>query len=269
MRLILRSLALCLISLIFLSGLYGQSTDTAWNTTDKKGIRQGFWKANYENGNPKYKGFFKDGSPVGEFLRFYEDGTLKASMIYHEDADTVQVTLYYQNKKLAAEGLYINMKKEGSWAYYSYYSGSLVCKENYQHGLKVGFSNKYYGTGKLSEELEYGNDMKNGLWKQFYENGTIRLKGNYLLNLRTGAYSVLYPSGQIQIMGQFKRDKMEGKWVYYNEEGKVELEVEYLNGVAQNQDKIDAQQKEIFRQLESNKGKFPEPDETNIAPPVK
>jgi antitoxin component YwqK of YwqJK toxin-antitoxin module len=269
MKLILRTFAFILLVLLAFPELFAQSTDTVWNKTDKQGIRQGSWKASYDNGNPKYKGFFKDGSPIGEFLRFYEDGTPKARMIYHENVDTVQVTLYYQNNKIAAEGQYVSMKKEGIWTYYSYYSGKLVCKENYLHGLKVGFSDKFYESGVLSEELEYKYDMKNGRWNQFYENGTPRLKGNYQLNLRTGPYLVLYPTGQTQITGQFKRDKMEGKWVYYDENGKIELEIEYLNGIAQNQDKIDEHQKEILKQLESNKGKFPEPDETNIAPPVK
>jgi len=266
MKLILRTLTSFLLIFFSLHYLSGQSTDTVWNKTDKQGIRQGFWKASYENGNPKFKGFFKDGSPTGEFMRYYEDGTCKARMIYQENGDTVQVTLYYQNSKLAAEGQYVGMKKEGKWLYYSYYSGKLVCKENYWRGLKAGFSDKYYESGILSEELEYNNDMKNGQWNQFYENGAPRLKGNYKLNLRTGPYLVLYSNGKTQTEGQFQRDKMEGKWVYYNEDGKIELEIDYRNGIALNQDKLDEYQKEMFKQMESNKGKFPEPDETNMAP---
>jgi antitoxin component YwqK of YwqJK toxin-antitoxin module len=269
MKLILRSFGYIFLMFIFISESAGQANDTVWNKTDKQGIRQGFWKASYENGSPKYKGFFKDGSPVGEFLRFYEDGTCKARMVYPENEDTVQVELYYQNAKLAAKGHYLIMKKEGSWSYYSYYSGKLVCQENYLHGLKAGFSHKYYASGILSEELEYNNDMKNGRWSQFYENGSPRLKGNYQINLRTGEFLVLYPSGQTQTKGQFRRDKMEGKWDYYNEDGKLELEIEYQNGIALNQDKIDEYQKKIFQELELNKGKFPEPDETNIASPLK
>jgi antitoxin component YwqK of YwqJK toxin-antitoxin module len=269
MKLFLRTVISLLFVLLLVPASSGQSSDTVWNRTDKQSLRQGFWKATYDNGNPKYKGFFKNGSPVGEFLRFYEDGTCKARMLYHENSDSVNVSLYYQNSKIAAEGQYVGMKKEGIWSYYSYYSGKLVCKENYVHGLKSGFSDKFYESGVISEELEYNDDMKNGKWNQFFENGAARLKGNYQLNLRTGLYSVLYSNGQVQVSGQFKRDKMEGKWVYYADDGKIELEINYLNGIAQNQDKIDEHQKGILMQLELNKGKFPEPDETNIAPPLK
>ena len=269
MKLILRAFATFLGIFFVLPNMFSQTTDTLWNKTDKQGIRQGFWKANYDNGNPKYKGFFKNGNPTGEFTRFYEDGTCKARMNYHEDSDSVEVSLFYQNNKPAAQGIYISMKKEGIWSYYSYYSGKLVCKENYRQGLRVGFSNKYYESGILSEELEYNNDMKSGKWNQFYENGAPRLKGNYYLNLRTGPYMVLYPKGKTQVLGQFKRDRMDGKWEYYDEDGKVELEIEYVNGIAQNEDKIEEYQKEIFKEIESNKGKFPEPDETNSTPPLK
>ena len=101
---------------------------------------------------------------------------------------------------------------------------------------------------------------------QFYENGALRLKANYKMNLRTGSYQVTYPTGQKQVTGLFNLDKMDGKWTYFSEDGKPELEIIYINGVAQNQDKIDEHQKELLLKLESNKGKYPEPDETNIAP---
>jgi antitoxin component YwqK of YwqJK toxin-antitoxin module len=269
MKLILRYFVSFFI--IFLSGpvLFAQATDTVWNKMDQQGRRQGFWKANYDDGYPKFKGFFKDGKPVGELQRFYEDGTIKARMIYHENDDSVKVSFYYQTTNLWAKGQYADMKKAGEWSYYSYYSGKLVVKENYERGLKIGMSQKFYESGALTEELEFKNDMKNGKWNQFYENGVPRLKGNYQANLRTGSYLVFYPTGQTQISGQFKNDKMEGKWLYYDEKGKVELEMEYQNGIALNEDKIDEHQKELLIMLELNKGKIPEPNETNMSPTLK
>ncbi len=266
MRLILRHFSVFSLLLFVSFTLYAQSSDTIWNQKDKQGRNQGFWKPKYENGNPKFLGFFKDGKPIGELVRYYEDGTVKARMIYHVEDDTVQVSFFYQNNSLWAKGIYVNMQKEGNWSYYSYYSGKLVIKENYLHGLKSGLSEKFFESGKLTEEIEYTNDMKNGRWNQFYENGAPRLKANYKMNLRTGSYLVTFPTGQKQITGYFSLDKMDGKWIYFDEDGKPELEIIYVNGVAQNQDKIDEHQKEILLKLELNKGKYPEPDETNIAP---
>jgi len=269
MRLILRLFAFILLLFLISSSSFSQSRDTIWNLKDKQGRNQGFWKPKYENGNPKFIGFFKDGKPVGELIRYYEDGTVKARMIYHANDDTVKVSFFYQNNKLWAEGIYVNMEKEGTWSYYSYYSGKLVIKEKYLRGLKSGISSKFYESGALTEELEYKNDMKNGLWNQYYENGAARLKGNYELNLRTGSYLVTYPSGDKQVTGQFVKDKMDGKWTYFDEKGKPELEIIYVNGIAQDEDKINDHQKALLLKMEMNKGKYPEPDETNIAPPLK
>jgi antitoxin component YwqK of YwqJK toxin-antitoxin module len=269
MNLILRRFFGILILSILSFALFAQSKDTIWNQKDKQGRNQGYWKPKYENGNPKFRGFFKDGKPVGELTRYYEDGAVKAKMNYHTKDDSVMVSFYYQNGKLWAEGVYINMEKEGVWAYYSYYSGKLVIKENYLHGLKSGFTYKFFESGTITEELEYKNDMKNGRWNQYYENGAARLKANYEMNMRTGSYLVTYPTGEKQVTGQFIKDKMEGKWTYFDEKGNPELEIMYVNGLAQDEDKINDHQKALLMKMEMNKGKYPEPDETNVAPPIK
>ena len=48
--------------------------DSAINQTDAKGLKQGFWKAKFDNGRIKYEGYFKDNHPVGELKRYYEEG---------------------------------------------------------------------------------------------------------------------------------------------------------------------------------------------------
>ena len=99
--------------------VYSQRQDTLYNQTDSKGLRQGYWKASYDNGKLKYKGFFRDGKPAGLFMRYYEDGTRKAIMNYLPDGNSVEVSFFYQNDSLGARGKYVNQNKEGEWEFYS------------------------------------------------------------------------------------------------------------------------------------------------------
>ncbi|GAH37310.1 unnamed protein product, partial [marine sediment metagenome] len=40
--------------------------DTLLNQVDKNGLKQGYWKKYYDNGNIKYEGYFKNDKPTGE-----------------------------------------------------------------------------------------------------------------------------------------------------------------------------------------------------------
>jgi hypothetical protein len=89
------------------------------NRTDASGLKQGPWIKKYANGNILYQGAFKDDKPVGEFKRYYEDGTPKAVLSYDESGLKAGAVFFHPDGKRAAEGTYIDKKKEGVWKYYS------------------------------------------------------------------------------------------------------------------------------------------------------
>ena len=80
-----------------------KSSDTLLNYIDDNGLKQGYWKKYYDDGNMEYDGYFKNDKPVGEFKRFFPGNKIKAIMNYKEDGKTVKATLFYQNAKKAAE----------------------------------------------------------------------------------------------------------------------------------------------------------------------
>jgi antitoxin component YwqK of YwqJK toxin-antitoxin module len=121
-----RNLLLVISSLLLSAGISAQSTDTLWNQTDALGQRQGYWKKSYPDGNLIYKGFFKDGKPVGKMERFYENGTRRAELVYLEGTDITHARIFYKTGDLAADGKYVNMAKDSVWRYYSYYSDDLM-----------------------------------------------------------------------------------------------------------------------------------------------
>lgn len=257
------------LTLIFISAITkGQdaiiSNDTVFNQTDNKGLKQGYWKGYFENKKLKYTGFFKDNKPAGTFKRYYEDGGIKAKMVYNASGDKAFTTLYYQNGTKAAEGNYSGTQKDSIWNYYSYYDKTLSNKENYSKGKKEGMSISYYTKGAKSQELEYKGDQKHGIWKQYYENGVIKLSTTYKDGKRTGSFIVNYPNNKPEWRGFYVDDVKNGKWTHYNPDGTLDSEIEFVNGIAKNAEELDRKEQKLLENMEKNKGTIPEPDENSL-----
>lgn len=257
------------LTLIFFSAIAkGQDTnsgnDTVFNQTDNKGLKQGHWKGYYENKKLKYIGFFKDNKPTGVFKRYYDDGALKAVMVYNAAGNKAFTTLYYQNGVKAAEGNYLGTMKDSIWNYYSYYDKTLSNKENYIKGKKEGLSVSYYKSGAKSQELEYKGDQKHGIWKQYYENGIIKLSTLFKDGKRTGTFMVNYPNNKPEWRGNYVEDIKHGKWTHYNPDGTLDSEIEFVNGIAKNAEELDRKEQKLLESIEKNKGTIPEPDENSL-----
>ena len=233
--------------------------DTLFNQTDTKGRQQGFWEKRYPNELLQYKGFFKDGHPSGEFLRYYEEGPLKALMHFSDDGQVSRAKLYYQDGQLAGEGKYVGNLKDSTWNYYSFFGGQLAFVENYHAGKKEGLSTKFYPDGNVSEKLEWKNDLKHGNWEQYYPDGTLLLKSAYHNGKLNGEYLIYHPDGQTSINGRYVYDQREGEWNYFEETGELRLSLIYRKGIALNQDELDQKELEFLNKLEKNKGRFSEP----------
>lgn len=255
-----------LASLILTSCFYAQQPDTIWNSVDHLGRKQGAWRVFYDNGKVKFEGYFKDNKPIGTFKRYYDDGALFAVQTFFDNSEFSVVKMYYQTGNIAAEGRYKGKEKDSIWKYYSYYDKTLRLEENYKNGKRHGASIKYYPNGRPAEILMYSNDLKNGSWKQFFQNGTLKLDAVYKNDKRDGDYKLYRFDGTPEIQGRFSNNLMVGPWIYFDEKGKEILHVNYINGIPQNTAYFDSIQNEIFKAIDANKGKIPEPDENDLLP---
>jgi len=215
-----------------------KSSDTLFNYIDDNGLKQGHWKKYYDNGNMEYDGYFKNDKPVGEFKRFFPGNKIKAIMNYKEDGKTVKATLFYQNAKKAAEGTFIDMKKEGQWQYFSYYGGYLSSIENYINGKKDGVSCKYYENGKITEEIHWKNGIKQGKWTRYYLNEKPIVSSTYVNNKLDGNYEAFYNNGNLKVKGIYSKDNRHGKWIYYDEKGEIKSTIKYHYGVVLDNDEL-------------------------------
>lgn len=240
------------------------SGDTVFNHTDEMGMKQGYWIKKDDQGSLIYRGFFKDNFPIGEFIRYYKDGTVKSRMNYLPDRKTVEVKHYYANGKLAAEGRYYIQKKDGEWRYYSFYEDFLSYREQYNHGVKEGESIKYYPDGKVAEVLNWENGQKHGKWLQYFPDGGPKLEAHYVKNKLNGPFVVYHLNGKKEIEGIYKNDLRDSVWHTYDLLGNLKATITYTNGIADNEDEITRQQMHLLDSLENNKGKFAEPDLNSI-----
>ena len=255
------------ISLFFQAFVVHAQTDTLFNQTDARNLKQGWWKRSYPNGMLMYKGYFKDNKPAGIMKRFYETGELKAVLNYDNRGEYAHARLFYADGQLAAEGRYFNSLKDSTWDYYSYYNHALTAREEYAKGLRNGLTQHFFSNGDPSEKIFWVNNKKEGPWEQFFISNGIKLKGFFHEGKLQGDFEVNYESGKPYLKGSYRNDLREGQWIFYKEDGSVDMELTYINGKTPNEDKLDDKQQELFRMIDENQGKFEEPDETNFLTP--
>lgn len=213
------------------TGLRGQ------NQLDGQGRKTGPWKVDYPNGRTLYEATFSEGKPVGEMIRYYDNGVVRARMKFDSQSDRSFARLYYKNRKIAAEGWYLGQAKDSVWTYYSEFDGSVRIREPYVNGMMQGNVTSYYPEGEISELVPWEENKKKGTWKQFYENGALRLDGRYENDQLNGMYQVYYSDSTVKINGTFLNNLSHGTWTYFSEEGEVLYSIEFQNGRAIDQEK--------------------------------
>jgi antitoxin component YwqK of YwqJK toxin-antitoxin module len=229
------------------------------NKTDTSGKKQGPWEKRYANGRIAYTATFKDDKPIGELIRYYESGKIKAKIVYDQNGIKGIAEMYDPIGMIIAKGNYIESKKDSIWNFFTE-KGILTSKETYSNGLKQGPSYVYFPNGVVSEIIYWQNDQKHGEWTQYSESGAVRLKGNHQNGLIEGSYQVFYESGAKEITGTYKQGNQDGEWVFWGTDGKVMLKLIFNNGKLLNEEELNMEEQKLFNEFEINKGKLLDPE---------
>lgn len=227
------------LTLIFCLFLIAGLSVQGQNQLDDRGRKTGHWKVEYPNGRTLYEADFAEGFPVGEMLRYYENGALKARMLFEEESLRSYVYLFYENGEPAAEGWYVDQLKDSVWTYYSEFDGSVRIRESYREGKLHGPSRSFYPDGLISEEVWWEEDVKEGEWRQFYQNGAPRLSGHYENGLLQGSYEVYFSNKNIKIKGNYLDNKSHGTWRFFDEEGNEVYALDYIDGAPANMEEYE------------------------------
>lgn len=228
------------------------------NETDANGLRQGLWKKQYPNGKTMYEGQFRDGKPVGEWKRFYDGGQVKAIINYQVDSDTASAQLFDEWGRKVAEGIFVNEKKEGTWAIYA--ANRKVAEEHYVSGLKDGVCRKFYNSGQKLEESEWKGGKQEGKYQVFYKTGAPYMQCKFSNNLRNGLCLSYFPNGKLELEAHYKNSLRTGDWKYYNEDGVLLYTLKYNEGKLLNPEVRDSIDNLQMQKLEKGKDSILDPE---------
>jgi antitoxin component YwqK of YwqJK toxin-antitoxin module len=217
--------------------LAGNLTISGQNQLDEQGRKSGHWKVDHPNGRTLYEADFVEGHPVGEMIRYYENGAVRARMMFDSAGIRSYTRMFYPSRKPAAEGWFLNQQKDSVWTYYSPSDGSVRIREPYQNGKLHGIVRNYYNSGQVSEEAQWAYGQKQGPWKQYYQTGATRLSAHYRDDLLNGSYKVYFADGTLKIKGELLDSRSHGTWSYYDESGEELISLEYLNGIPVDREK--------------------------------
>lgn len=195
----------------------------------------------YENGKIKLKGFVIDSVLIGNYLEYFETGTLKTQGEFKNCEYETNHTKIYVAECSVGNNLNISQgKKHGEWKEY-YENGILKSKYNYFCGLRQGNFFHYRENGTLYWIDFYTADKEMGT-QEFYENGLLSLTSSYSYeysehdghDLKTTVETEYYEDGSLKIQRKIQelKDEVEKenfKEYYSNGFLKTETEINNLD----------------------------------------
>lgn len=223
------------------------------NKTDANGKKQGLWEEKTSTGTSKgsYLNDLKDGC----WSTYAADGKLLRIDNFNKglrDGIAVEID---QRGYLVSETYYVNDLIEGM-AKKFFYGTNPASQIDYSHGKINGKKKIYYenSAGKIMEESEYKDDIKNGpsnfytikgdpiaeyiyvnnmlqgVQKTYYPGKKIMSEQQFVDNLENGFYKEYNENGKMKSEGSYIKGQLNGIWKDYDEEGRVKMQGNYVKG---------------------------------------
>lgn len=234
----------------------------------RDGKPDGYWKTYYPDGGLKTEGNRKN-FRLDSVWKFYRsDSTLERSISYREDLKTGPERTYSIKGILQEEIPFENNIKSGTARYY-YPTGELQKELSFVNNKEEGKGFEYDVDGRIITLLTYKNGFiyaqekinryntegkRTGIWQDLYVPGRIKEEGNWTNGLRNGVFKFynrkgelerleryedgelvkgdndsavldirkeVYDSGKIKSIGSYKEGKKHGVFREFDEQGNV------------------------------------------------
>ncbi len=210
----------------------------------EQGKPNGYWKNYYDNGILKSEGNRKDFQLDSTWKFFREDGTLQQSIEYlanvksgaecyydslgrkerlitfKNDIKDGPAAEYFGSGNLRTSFSYVNNLIEGKYFEYAE-DGRVITRRTYKNGL-------IYSEEKINRYNKSGQRV--GLWVDLRENGRLKEEGNYLNGLKEGTFKVYNKQGEFwkyefYELGILKENTEETEFVkiekFYDSKGRI------------------------------------------------
>lgn len=96
-----------------------------------------------------------------------------------------------------------------------------------QNDSVLVYEKQFYPNGKLEQEGQYKEDLRDGKWTYYYENGNKWSEGYFKAALSHGKRSIWYENGQLHMQGAYDQGARIGLWKFFRENGELAKEVDY------------------------------------------
>jgi antitoxin component YwqK of YwqJK toxin-antitoxin module len=165
----------------------------------------------------------EEGDRLGNWIFYYENGSIKSKGTYSDNRRVGQWLYYYQNGSIEQKGSFNRGLPNNLWTWY-YENGRIKREENYYLGLENGECYEYDEEGLIIVQGKYNEGLKDKEW--FYNYYFHNERGNYKEGLREGIWEYHYKNENLYFIGNFIQGNPDGKHIFYYKNGKIK-EVQY------------------------------------------
>ena len=130
---------------------------------------------------------------------------------------------------------------------YLQFQRSLFRQPEHQFQCFLSLSPIHQTVNDHSEEGQFLDGERDGLWKWFYGNGERMFEGEFQSGVPVNRHKYWYDDGQVEMTGKYKAGEMEGRWDYYDDNGFPLMQLDYKEGVVV---RIDGQKIRLPEQAE-------------------
>jgi antitoxin component YwqK of YwqJK toxin-antitoxin module len=190
------------------------------------GKKEGVWKYYFDGGQLSYTENYSDDELNGTKLVFNEDGTKDKEINYKDDMMEGACKIYGIKNELAVQ---LNFHK-GELVSYTYEGkdGNLVAPVPVKNGTALVTA--YYKNGNKSVEINYEENVENGVRKIYFSNGQIYVDDQRTYDDENGPKKTYYPDGKTEKEENFYYGNMHGIQKAYYSNASVKSEENWYDG---------------------------------------
>ncbi len=136
------------------------------------GVKHGFEKIYWPNGNLKHKIEWNMGVKEGREITYYESGPIRSSIEWIDNNETATIYSYYENGNLRSAVPFREGIMHGTQKHY-YCIGKLYAEINYSHGKRHGLERSWYPHGPKKTQCSYFYEDVDGDEFQWNQDGLL------------------------------------------------------------------------------------------------